>query len=624
MSKFSSSIGQARAVYEEIMAVAWEPLLVVDCSDRTVIDANQAALRLYGFSRAELIDSDFGQRFSAPHYVNDIFSQHRDYVPLRFQRGRAERHIPVEMSLRYFLAGEKEYAAVALREISERIERERLDNESERKYQSLFEASPYPILILNSQGMIVDGNRCAQNYYGYEHADLIRLEWRQLDITAGALHFMSRPTLLGARQHQRSDGSGFMAEVMLSYFRLHGQSLILALVRDVTEHWRTFQQLQESEARWRFAIEGNGDALVDWPIMHDGSYYVSPSLSLTLGYDPELDVNLTSEDWLRRVEPEDRRILETAISAHIAGQEPVVHVEFRMREQSGDYRWMALWAKIIVSGQVQRLIGAVRDIHAERMRHLREIADRGRLFRLERMAAAGEMLSALAHEVNQPLTAVSNYSALVIRQFAGGHEREMIERSLRVISEQALRAGEIVRRIREFVRRSEPNLKHADLNALIRRVAAWCQNEAAAAGIQIRLDLDGLLHEISLDILQIEQVVFNLIRNGLEAMSDDQSENPRLLVVSTHVAEGAVLVRVRDFGVGLDRLAADKMFEPFVSSKPEGMGMGLAICRTIIESHGGEIWAESPADGRGTLFSFTLGIPRVAQTVSKGEAHAGH
>lgn len=624
MSKFSSSIGQARAVYEEIMAVAWEPLLVVDCSDRTVIDANQAALRLYGFSRAELIDSDFGQRFSAPHYVNDIFSQHRDYVPLRFQRGRAERHIPVEMSLRYFLAGEKEYAAVALREISERIERERLDNESERKYQSLFEASPYPILILNSQGMIVDGNRCAQNYYGYEHADLIRLEWRQLDITAGALHFMSRPTLLGARQHQRSDGSGFMAEVMLSYFRLHGQSLILALVRDVTEHWRTFQQLQESEARWRFAIEGNGDALVDWPIMHDGSYYVSPSLSLTLGYDPELDVNLTSEDWLRRVEPEDRRILETAISAHIAGQEPVVHVEFRMREQSGDYRWMALRAKIIVSGQVQRLIGAVRDIHAERMRHLREIADRGRLFRLERMAAAGEMLSALAHEVNQPLTAVSNYSALVIRQFAGGHEREMIERSLRVISEQALRAGEIVRRIREFVRRSEPNLKHADLNALIRRVAAWCQNEAAAAGIQIRLDLDGLLHEISLDILQIEQVVFNLIRNGLEAMSDDQSESPRLLVVSTHVAEGAVLVRVRDFGVGLDRLAADKMFEPFVSSKPEGMGMGLAICRTIIESHGGEIWAESPADGRGTLFSFTLGIPRVAQTVSKGEAHAGH
>ena len=624
MSKFSSSIGQARAVYEEIMAVAWEPLLVVDCSDRTVIDANQAALRLYGFSRAELIDSDFGQRFSAPHYVNDIFSQHRDYVPLRFQRGRAERHIPVEMSLRYFLAGEKEYAAVALREISERIERERLDNESERKYQSLFEASPYPILILNSQGMIVDGNRCAQNYYGYEHADLIRLEWRQLDITAGALHFMSRPTLLGARQHQRSDGSGFMAEVMLSYFRLHGQSLILALVRDVTEHWRTFQQLQESEARWRFAIEGNGDALVDWPIMHDGSYYVSPSLSLTLGYDPELDVNLTSEDWLRRVEPEDRRILETAISAHITGQEPVVHVEFRMREQSGDYRWMALWAKIIVSGQVQRLIGAVRDIHAERMRHLREIADRGRLFRLERMAAAGEMLSALAHEVNQPLTAVSNYSALVIRQFAGGHEREMIERSLRVISEQALRAGEIVRRIREFVRRSEPNLKHADLNALIRRVAAWCQNEAAAAGIQIRLDLDGLLHEISLDILQIEQVVFNLIRNGLEAMSDDQSESPRLLVVSTHVAQGAVLVRVRDFGVGLDRLAADKMFEPFVSSKPEGMGMGLAICRTIIESHGGEIWAESPADGRGTLFSFTLGIPRVAQAVSKGEAHAGH
>ena len=625
MLQFSSSTGQPRAVYEEIMAVAWEPLLVVNCVSRVVIDANQAALRLYGFARSELIGSDFGQRFSAPHYVNDIFSQHRDYVPLRFQRGRAERHIPVEMSLRYFQNGENECAAVALREISERIERERLDNESERKYQSLFEASPYPILILNSQGMIVDANRCAQNYYGYEHSELIRLEWRQLDVTAGTLHFMSRPTLLGARQHQRNDGSGFMAEVMLSYFRLHGQSLILALVRDVTEHWRTFQQLQESEARWRFAIEGNGDALVDWPIQHDGSYYVSPSLSLSLGYDPELDSHLNAEDWLRRVHPDDRRSLESAINSHIAGSEAVVQTEFRMREQQGDYRWMALRAKIIVSAQVKRLIGAVRDIHEDRMRQLREVADRGRLFRLERMAAAGEMLSALAHEVNQPLTAVSNYSALVIRQFAGGHDREMIERSLRVISEQALRAGEIVRRIREFVRRSEPNLKHTDLNALIRRVAAWCQNEAAAAGIQIRLDLDGLLGEISLDILQIEQVVFNLIRNGLEAMSDELPGVPRMLLVSTHAAEGAVLVRVRDFGVGLNQLAEEKMFEPFVSSKPEGMGMGLAICRTIVESHGGEIWAESPVDARGTLFSFTLGVPRRihAQTVSQGEVHAG-
>ena len=608
MPRSTGRVGQS--FLAELMLVAWDPLVVVDCLTLCIVEHNPAASRFYGLSREELIGSDFGKRFSESRHVTDIFSQHRDYIPLRFQRGRGERHIPVEMNVRYFQEGGREYAAIALREITERLERERIDNESERKYQSLFEASPYPILIVNLQGMIVDANRCAQLHYGYEHEQLIRLEWANLDPTAGVLQFMPRPTMLGAREHRRSDGSRFIAEVMLSYFRLRGQSLILALVRDVTEHWRTFQQLQDSEARWRFAIEGHGDALLDWPLQADGSHYVSPALSVMLGYTPEDDIDLGAEGWQGRVHPDDSALLDSAINAHYAGHEPIVQVEYRLRTQSGDYRWMALRAKVIEMRNRGhgRLIGAVRDIHEQRMRQLKEIGDRGRVFRLERMATAGEMLSALAHEVNQPLTAISNFSALAVRQFANQVDDQSIAKSLKVISEQALRAGEIVRRIREFVRRSEPNIQPANINTLIRRVVGWCENEAAAAGIQMALELDLGMPNIELDILQIEQVLFNLLRNGLEAMLDDELSRPRRLVVSSHRGETELRVCVRDFGEGLDEKVSAQMFEPFVSSKPEGMGMGLAVCRTVIENHGGKIWAEAPQEGRGTIFMFTLDL----------------
>ena len=602
------AVPESKVFHAELMLVAWDPLLIVDCATLHIADINPAASRLYGFSREELIGSDFSLRFSELRHARDIIDQHRDYVPLRFHRGRGERHIPIEMAIRYFQDGEREYAAVALREISERLERERIDHESERKYQSLFEASPYPILIINLHGMIVDANRCAQLQYGYAQEELIRMEWGGLDVSGGQPQFMPRPTMLGAREHRRSDGSSFMAEVMLSYFRLRGQSLVLALVRDVTEHWRTFHQLQESEARWRFAIEGHGDALIDWALESDGTHYVSPALSTMLGYSPEEDAGLGGDAGMSRVHQDDRALLANAINAHQAGQQPIVQVEYRLRTRTGEYRWMALRAKVIQidNRRLGRLIGAVRDIHDQRLRQLQEVSDRGRVFRLERMATAGEMLSALAHEVNQPLTAISNYSALAVRQFASAVDDESIAKSLKVISEQALRAGEIVRRIREFVRRSEPSFQLANPNTLIRQVAAWCENEAVAAGIQIQIELDLAVTRMELDILQIEQVLFNLIHNGIEAMHDERLSRPRRLIVASHRSSKEVRISVRDHGEGLDERRSANMFEPFVSSKPEGMGMGLAICRTVIESHGGHIWAEPPAEGRGTVFTFTL------------------
>jgi two-component system sensor histidine kinase DctS len=415
-------------------------------------------------------------------------------------------------------------------------------------------------------------------------------------------------------RHLRKDGSGFMAEVVLSYFRLHAQSMVLALVRDVTEHWQTFAQLQESEARWRFGIEGHGDALVDWPVTDEAGnrFFVSPMLSRMLGYDEKEDSLLNSEAWNERIHVDDRPLLADAIESHLAGCAPIVQVEYRMRTHSGEYRWVALRARLVgMKGEAAgRLIGAVRDIHALRQRKQQELANQEKMFRLERLATVGEMLSALAHEVNQPLTAITNYSSLGIRQLSKPENNEEVRTSLTVINAQALRAGEIVRRIRDFVRRGEPNYVPTDLNLLVQQVALWAKTQAEAAGVAIVIDVDTSLPLVDLDTLQIEQVVFNLLRNGIEAMHDEKLSRPRSIILKTRRLEDQVEFSVRDYGEGMPAGKGEDVFDPFVSTKKQGMGMGLAIARTIVESHRGRLWAEAVPQERGTRFVFSLNLCR--------------
>ena len=618
MNDAASGFGVAASdLYRELMAVSREPLLLIGCAERKILDLNLAACQLYGMARAQLIDSPYTTFFTEARFLEDILDEHRDFVPLRYQRDGHGRHFPVEMSLRYLDSAQGEVAVISLRDVSERLTRDRHANENERKYRALFEASPYPILMLSMQGLVADANRCAHLQYAYEEGELSGCEWAVIDGSGNMPQFSVRPTVLPTTGHRRKDGSTFMAEVVLSYFRLHGQPMILAVIRDVTEHWNTFQQLQASEARWRFAIEGHGEALIDWPLeSNEDDYYISPVLSRALGYDEQADRAVPMTVWHARLHPDDREIIEWAIRNYLDSGVPNLQVEFRLRESTSDYRWFSLHGKSVggQGGRPRRLVGAISDIHLSRERKLQEVADKDRLYRLERLAAVGEMLSALAHEVNQPLTVIANYSAVAMRQLARDLGKEDVGKSLGVINGQALRAGEILRRIRDFVRRGDPSCQPTNLNQLIQKVVGWLEQQLLSAGIFIQLDLDISLPDLPLDVLQIEQVVLNLLRNAIEAMEDNLLSKPRKIVVSTLHAGENVEVCIRDYGHGLPESTACDMFDPFVTSKKDGMGMGLAICRTVIESHGGRLWAESVSGERGTRFIFTLAVrPQPAQ-----------
>ena len=227
------------------------------------------------------------------------------------------------------------------------------------------------------------------------------------------------------------------------------------------------------------------------------------------------------------------------------------------------------------------------------------------LAHLLRVSAMGEMAAQLAHELTQPLGAIANYAAGCRRRMEAmpGQPAELIAAVDR-IGREALRAGEIIRRLREFVRKAEPRRAPVDVNAVVREVAELVDGEARERGVAVDLSLQPDLPAVEGDAVEIEQVLINLARNALEAMLESPGSTPTL-TVETHLHDAATVeVLVRDTGPGLANGAA-VIFEPFHTTKPGGLGMGLAISKTIVEAHGGTLVA-APNPIRGATFRFTL------------------
>lgn len=214
----------------------------------------------------------------------------------------------------------------------------------------------------------------------------------------------------------------------------------------------------------------------------------------------------------------------------------------------------------------------------------------------------GEMASSLAHELNQPFTAISNYNMGAVAMVkSGNYTPETLIDALQKSATQAERAGKIISRIREFVKRSEPKRLQVPLMPILDNAVAFAAIDAHKCQISIELHLPTPIPDVIADPILIEQVMLNLLKNGIEAMEDSDYS---ILHVYVTVLKGNFLeVAVVDKGYGLKD--PERLFEPFYSTKQEGLGMGLNICRTIIESHHGRLWAEAVPEG-GTIFRFTL------------------
>lgn len=231
-----------------------------------------------------------------------------------------------------------------------------------------------------------------------------------------------------------------------------------------------------------------------------------------------------------------------------------------------------------------------------------------RLEQTSRLITMGEMASSLAHELNQPLSAIANYCAgCVKRMQAGNYKLDDLLTAMQKASTQAERAGKIIRRMRDMVKKGDPNRQPIALPELIDEARAFADIEAQRTGTQIIVALPENLPRIVVDRIMIEQVLLNLVKNGIEAMNDVPVERRQLTLQARLLDERMLEVTVADHGHGLATEDAEKIFAPFYTTKPEGMGIGLAICRSIIEFHQGRLWVSPRREG-GTEFHFTVPI----------------
>jgi len=255
-----------------------------------------------------------------------------------------------------------------------------------------------------------------------------------------------------------------------------------------------------------------------------------------------------------------------------------------------------------INKQLQSEITERKQVEEMAKQHQAELAH------VSRLCNVGEMASSLAHEVNQPLTAINTLSrgCLQIMQSEGQVNPKIYE-AIEEIATQAERSGEIIKRIRGFVSKQQPQRGAADINDIVQASLSFIETEIKQHHIAIHLDLDREMCAIQVDSIQIEQVILNILLNGIDAMKSMPQKSRELTVQTLINANQDIEVMIKDIGVGLTDEATEHLFDSFFTTKPEGLGIGLSLSRRIVEAHGGQLWASSNPE-KGATFRFTLPI----------------
>ncbi len=335
--------------------------------------------------------------------------------------------------------------------------------------------------------------------------------------------------------------------------------------------------------------------------------YVNPAFCRMVGWSAEELVGCgpVMPYWV----PEDMERTEAVFRAVMAGKAPPEGFELRFRRADGE-RFDALIYEaplIDANGRHTGWMGSVLDITERKKAEELARQQQERLQQTARLITMGEMASTLAHELNQPLSAIASYcTGCLNRLRSGGFQGDELAVALEKLAGQAKRAGQIIRRVHDFVRKSEPNVAPCSMVRVVGDCVALMELDAKQQGVKLVLSAADNLPMVMADRILLQQVVINLMRNGIEAMAG-APQAARELAVSVTAADGVVLTRIRDRGCGISPENAEKLFSPFFTTKTEGMGMGLNICRSIIEHHQGRLWFE-PAPQGGTAFLFTLPV----------------
>jgi PAS domain S-box-containing protein len=379
---------------------------------------------------------------------------------------------------------------------------------------------------------------------------------------------------------------------------------ILTVIRDITSRWRSELELRESQQR--FALASVAGSIGVWEVrVPEGKVHIEGTLKQLLGYrDTEITDQLA--DWLSIIAAEDIDMVTSRLNALVAGEARTFDADFRMQHKDGSFRCIASHAGVTETahGKPSRIIGTYADIteRRENQRLLREAHDA--VVRLNRIAEVSEVSASIAHEVNQPLTAIAANALTGLRWTEADPAAQRINLLFKDVLEDSQRAAHVIERTHRMFSNEPAESVDVDLNAVARQTLDVVAPRARELRIRVELALAQDLPIVHGDAVQLGQVLMNLIVNAMDATGEDPQQ-PRRLTISTRRGKRHVVVSVRDNGRGFGDEGATHVFEAFYTTKSAGTGMGLAIARSIVQAHGGRIWAVANVD-RGATFRVKL------------------
>ena len=500
-------------------------------------------------------------------------------------------------------------------DIEDRKRAEEQLRESEGRFRTIFEDAGAGIALVDQQGRSIKCNPMFTKMLGFTEEELRRMVFTEFthpdDIAVNWKLY--RELVEGKRdrydiekRYIRKDGGVMWGQLIVSRVkdkdRAPGDYLV-SMVEDITDRKRAEEEVRAAETRFRASVDYLTDALFIHDDQDDQGRVIDVNQQAcdSLGYTREELIGMTAADFdaladATLMQSVKERLARGEIfsfkSLHRRKDGTTFPVEVRVRPfWHGDHRFGLALARDITDRKRT-------EQERERLRQL-EID----LAHLNRVSMMGELAASLTHEIKQPIAAaaLNAETCLLWLQREPPDIKEACE-TAKSIAEDINRAAEIIDRNRSLCRRDTPKWEIVNLNELVREMIALLRDKACQHSISISPDLDGALPVVTADRVQLQQVLMNLMLNGIEAMKDTTGE---LTIRSNKTEDGHILLSVSDTGIGLHSEDVERIFDAFFTTKAQGTGMGLSICRRIVESHGGRLWASANA-GPGATFHFTL------------------
>jgi PAS domain S-box-containing protein len=487
---------------------------------------------------------------------------------------------------------------------------------SENRWRNLFEIVPVGVALTGSHGRYVAANPAFQRMTGYSEAELRSCSPADIthedDRAATEAIITARAagepyTRCIEKRYRRKDGGVTWAEVSAIPVPVAGATPLFAGVAvDITDRKRAEDDLRRSEASLTEAQQISHTGSWRWKVS-TGEVSWSPEHFHIFAFDPATTQSSYAA-FAERIHAEDRPSFEQALERSVRERSPFAH-EYRIVLPDGSVKYLQSVGRPDMTGSGDlEFVGTVMDITERRLVDEALRSAQAELARVARLTTVGEFTASLAHEIRQPLAAIITNAETGLRWLSRQTPNlDETRQSMELIIKDGNRASKVIQGLRALVKKAEPQLAKLDIRDAIEEVLDLIRGELRRHGVVLHTDLSAGDRPVLGDRVQLQQVLLNLIMNGIQAVGPISDRRKELTVSVACTEPSRFLVAVEDTGPGLDPAIAQRIFEPFFTTKPDGLGMGLSICRSIVEAHGGHLWA-SPHAPHGTALRFTIPI----------------